>query len=106
MDVDLLLQEAIGTIAQSDPIIKLLQQVRMGKMKPEDPGLRAVIEAWLGTYEKVLKTKGLTHAALRRLDPAPRIGLLLDAGVLRADQASVRGLEGTFAQALAHAPIA
>src|SRR3990167_1981972 len=104
MESEELLQRAIGIIGQSDPIIKLLQQVKMGKMKPEDAGLRAVIEAWLGTYEKVVKTEGLTQAALRRLDPAPRVAMLLDAGVLQADQPSVRGLEGTFSQALAQAP--
>jgi hypothetical protein len=104
MESEELLQRAIGIIGQSDPIIKLLQQVKMGKMKPEDAGLRAVIEAWLGTYEKVIKTEGLTQAALRRIDPSPRVALLLEAGVLHVDQPAVRGLEKTFSQALAQAP--
>ncbi|MCC6141912.1 MAG: hypothetical protein IT389_14995 [Nitrospira sp.] len=99
------LQRAITTIAQSDPIIKLLQQVRMGKMKAGDAGLRVVVEAWFGTYEKAVKTEGLTQAALRRLDPAPRIAVLLDAGVSQADHPSVQGLERAFSQALSQAPV-
>ena len=104
MDLEELLQRAMNTIAQSDPIIKLLQQVRMGKMKPGDAGLRVVIEAWFGTYEKVLKTEGLTQAALRRIDPSPRVAVLLEAGVLHVDQPAVRGLEKAFSQAMAQAP--
>ena len=104
MESEELLQRAIGTIGQSDPIVKLLQQVKMGKMKAGDAGLRAVVEAWLGTYEKVIKTEGLTQAALRRIDPAPRVAVLLEAGVLQVDQPSVRGIEQAFSQALAQAP--
>ena len=105
MESEELLQRAMNTIAQSDPIIKLLQQVRMGKMKVGDAGLRVVIEAWFGTYEKVLRTEGLTQAALRRLDPTPRIAVLLEAGVLQADHPSVQGLEGAFSQAISQAPV-
>jgi hypothetical protein len=105
MDADALLQRAIGTIGQSDPIVKLLQQVKLGRMKAGDAGLRAVVEAWLGTYEKMIKTEGLTQAALRRLDPAPRVAVLLEAGVLQSDQPAVRGLAATFSQALANAPV-
>lgn len=104
MESEELLQRAIGTIGQSDPIVKLLQQVKMGKMKAGDAGLRAVVEAWLGTYENVLKTEGLTQTALRRIDPAPRVAVLLEAGVLQADQPSVRKIERVFSQALAQAP--
>lgn len=105
MESEELLQRAMNTIAQSDPIIKLLQQVRMGKMKAGDAGLRVVIEAWFGTYEKVLSTEGLTQAALRRLDPSPRVAVLLDAGVLQADHPSVQGLERAFSQAISQAPV-
>jgi len=42
------LQRAISAILQSDPLIKLLQQVRLGRMKPTDAGLRAVTESWMG----------------------------------------------------------
>ena len=103
MESEELLQRAIGTIGQSDPIVKLLQQVKMGKMKAGDAGLRAVVEAWLGTYEKVIKTEGLTQAALRRLDPAPRVAVLLEAGVLQADQPAVSRLAVTFSEVFAQA---
>ncbi len=36
------LQRAIATISQSDPLTKLLEQVKLGRMKPTDAGLRAV----------------------------------------------------------------
>lgn len=104
MDSAELLQRSITTIAQSDPIIKLLQQVKQGKMKAGDAGLRAVVEAWLGIYEKVIKTDGLSQAALRRIDPAPRVAVLLDAAVLQPDLPSVRGLTAAFASALERAP--
>jgi hypothetical protein len=38
-------RRAIGTLLQSDPLIKLLQEVRLGRMKATDPGLRAVTES-------------------------------------------------------------
>ena len=48
------LRRAIGTLLQSDPLIKLLQEVRLGRMKATDAGLRAVVESWIGTYAQVL----------------------------------------------------
>lgn len=104
MDSEAVLQRAIGTISQSDPIIKLLQQVKLGKMKPADAGLRAIVEAWLATYQKVLATPGMTKTALSRIDPSPRVAVLIEAGVLQATQPAVQSLESAFAQAMAQAP--
>ena len=104
MESEAVLQRAIGTISQSDPIIKLLQQVKLGRMKPADAGLRAIVEAWLGTYQKVLATPGLTKAALNRINPSPRVAVLIEAGVLQATQPSVQSLESAFSHALAQAP--
>ena len=104
MDSEAALQQAIGTISQSDPIVKLLQQVKLGRMKPADVGLRAIVEAWLATYEKVLATPGLTKAALDRINPSPRVAVLIEAGVLKAAQPVVQSLESAFARALAQAP--
>ncbi len=98
------LQQAIHTIGQSDPLIKLLQQVRLGRMKSTDAGLRAVTESWLGTYRQVLESPGLTQQALRRIDPAPRIQILIDYGVLSADHQTVTSLHATFGELLARAP--
>jgi hypothetical protein len=98
------LHRAISTIAQSDPLIKLLQEVRLGRMKPADPGLRAVTESWLGTYRKVLESPGLTRGALLRLDPSPRMEVLIAAGVLPADHAAIASLRAVFEQMLLSAP--
>jgi hypothetical protein len=96
-------QGAIAAILQSDPLIKLLQQVRLGRMKPTDAGLRAVAESWLGTYEKALATDGLTQSGLRRLNPAPRLAVLIDAGVLTDDHQGVASLKASFNRLLSHA---
>ncbi len=82
----------------------MLQEVRLGRMKPADPGLRAVTESWLGTYRKVLETPGLARQALLRLDPSPRVALLVEAGVLPADHAAVASLKTTFEKVLLAAP--
>jgi hypothetical protein len=96
-------QRAIAAILQSDPLIKLLQQVRLGRMKPTDVGLRAVTESWLGIYEKALATDGLTHSGLRRLNPAPRLAVLIDAGVLTDDHQGVMSLKTWYNRVLTHA---
>lgn len=92
------LQRAINTIAQSDPLIKLLQQVRLGRMKPNDAGLRAVTESWLGVYAQVLKSHSLSRSQLVRLDPEPRLGVLVEAGVLSWDHAGTKDLRALFQQ--------
>nr|MBI3614605.1 hypothetical protein [Nitrospirota bacterium] len=97
-------RQAIATLSQADPIPKLLQQVKLGKMKPTDAGLRAITEAWLGTYRHVIE-RGLAFDAttLRRLDPSPRLAVLIESGVLADDHAAVVALRQTFDQALAGA---
>ena len=93
-------RHAIATISQSDPLIKLLQQVRVGRLQPTDAGLRAVTESWLETYRKVLETGGLTTETLTRLDPMPRVALLIDAAVVPPDHPAVTALVTAFEQAL------
>lgn len=93
-------QRAIATISQSDPLVKLLEQVRLGRMKPTDAGLRAVTESWLKTYQKVLESTGLSRQALRRVDPLPRIAVLIEAGVLSKDHEAIESLQATFEKAL------
>ena len=95
------LQRAISAISQSDPLIKLLQQVRLGRMKPTDAGLRAVTESWLGIYEKALATDGLTQSDLRRLNPTPRLAVLIDTGVLAGDHPGVESLMSAYTRAVA-----
>ena len=98
---DIALQRAITAIGQSDPLIKLMQQIQLGRMKPTDPGLRVVTESWLSTYQKVLETSRLPQAAVRRLDPRPRLAVLIGAGVLPADHQAVIALNSTFDRVLA-----
>jgi hypothetical protein len=97
------LQGALSTISQSDPLIKLLQQVRLGRMTPTDAGLRAVTESWLEIYEKVLSTECLTQSDLRRLNPAPRLAVLIEVGVLTDDHPGVTALKVSYDRALARA---
>ena len=98
-------QRAISAISQSDPLIKLLQEVRLGRMKPTDAGLRAVTESWLGTYEKALAMDGLAQSDLRRLNPAPRLAVLTDVGVLVGNHPGVKSLSAAYDRAVACAPI-
>lgn len=90
------IRRAIGTLLESDPLIKLLQEVRLGRMKPTDPGLRAVTESWLGVYARVLQSQTVAAALLPRLDPAPRLQVLVDAGVLSWDHPGTRDLRELF----------
>ena len=93
------LQRAIATISQSDPLTKLLEQVKLGRMKPTDAGLRAVTGVWMGTYQKVIESSGLTSQALRRIDPNPRLAILIECGVLTGEQQAVADLRASFKQA-------
>jgi hypothetical protein len=96
-----LLDQAIGRLSESDPIIKLLQQVKLGRMKPTDPGLRAITESWMETYRQVLHdVKELERTELLRLDPRPRLDALVSAGVLAADHPAMTSLGTTFEQML------
>mgnify|MGYP000853900628 FL=1 len=90
------LSRAIGTILQSDPLIKLLQEVRLGRMKATDAGLRAVVESWIGVYARVLKSQSLNAEMLPRLDPGPRLQVLVDAGVLSWAHPATRELGELF----------
>jgi hypothetical protein len=100
---DQALQRAIATISQSDPLTKLLEQVKLGRMKPTDAGLRAVTDSWMGTYQKVFESCGLTRQALRRIDPNPRVAILIECGVLTGEQLAVAALRASFDRAVAAA---
>ena len=90
------LRQAIAAICQSDPIIKLLKQVTLGRMNPTDAGLRAVTESWLKTYQHVVETAALDLQTLARIDPRPRIDLLIHAGVLDASHEAALSLQRAF----------
>jgi hypothetical protein len=97
------LRRRMTTISQSDPLIKLLDQVRLGRMKPTDAGLRAVTFSWMGTYQKMIESGGFSRQALRRIDPHPRVALLIECGVLTGEQQAVADLRTSFERAVAAA---
>src|SRR5919112_2068933 len=90
------LRQAIAAICQSDPIIKLLKQVTVGRMNPTDAGLRAVTESWLKTYQHVVETAALDRQTLAQIDPRPRIDILIHAGVLDAGHEAALSLQRAF----------
>lgn len=104
-DAELLLQRTIATISQSDPLIKLLEQVRLGRMQRSDPGLRVITDAWIDTYRKALASPGFNRPALCRIDPKPRLDVLIEEGILPADHAGARELLREFEQAIARAQV-
>jgi hypothetical protein len=97
------LSRAISTIAQSDPLIKLLQQVRIGRMQATDVGLRAITESWLGVYEQALSLDGFTRLDLRRLNPSSRLAVLTQAGVLSDEHPGLISLKASYERALSRA---
>jgi hypothetical protein len=100
---DQVLQRAIATISQSDPLTKLLEQVKLGRMKPTDAGLRAVTDSWMGTYQKVIESGGFTRQALRRIDLNPRLAVLIEYGVLTGEPQAITTLLASFDRAVAAA---
>ncbi len=97
------LRRGMITISQSDPLIKLLEEVKLGRMKPTDAGLRAVTASWMGTYQKIIESGGFTSQALRRIDPHPRVAILIECGVLTDEQQAVADLRTSFERAVAAA---
>ena len=104
-DVEHLVDRTIASISQSDPLIKLLEQVRLGRMNRSDPGLRVITDTWVATYRKAVATPGLSKQALRRIDPTPRLDLLAQEGMLPVDHAAARQLLADFQQAIERASV-
>jgi hypothetical protein len=38
--------QAVNRLSLTDPIVKLLHEVKLGRMKPTDAGLCAITESW------------------------------------------------------------
>ena len=89
-------RRAISTLSQSDPLLKLLEQVKLRRMKPTDAGLRAITDSWLATYRQTLDSQPFTAAALARLDPTPRLEVLVQSGVLEPDNAALLSLKNRY----------
>ncbi len=89
--------QAIDILSQSDPLIKLLQEVKLGKMQPTDGGLRAITVSWLLTYRQVLEEGAdVPLSTLYKLNPEPRLDVLIEHGILSPDQTEVLTLRETF----------
>ncbi len=97
------IRRAIAAIRQSDPLIKLLQQVRLGRMQPDDKGLRAVTDSWLETYRNVLSKERFSRQNVGRLDPMPRLTLLVEAGVMPSTHPSLAAVSAAYEQAVTNA---
>ena len=69
------LDRAMKLLQRSDPIPKLLPQVRLGRMPKDSPALTAILDSWLEAFVQVLKDAQavLDVGSVRRLDPNPRI---------------------------------
>ncbi len=89
-------------LQRSDPIPKLLPQVRLGRMAKDSPSLIAILESWLEAFMQVLKDGQavLNVEGALRLDPNPRIAVLIEAGVLTEDQPYVQTVRNAWSAAL------
>ena len=96
------LGRAMPMLQRSDPIPKLLPQVRIGRMPKDSPALIAILESWLEAFVQVLKDGQavLNVEGVLRLDPNPRIAVLVEAGVLADDHLQVKTLRDAWAEAM------
>src|SRR5439155_23347349 len=96
------LDRAMKLLQRSDPIPKLLPQVRLGRMPTDSPALTAIMDSWLEAFVQVLKEAQavLEVGGVLRLDPNPRIAVLVEAGVLKDDHPHVKILRDAWSDAL------
>ena len=96
------LDRAMALLQRSDPIPKLLPQVRIGRMPKDSPALIAILESWLETFVQVLKDGQpvLNVEGVLRLDPNPRIAVLVEAGVATENQPYVQAVRDAWAAAM------
>jgi hypothetical protein len=96
------LERAIPTLQRSDPIPKLLPQVRLGRMPKDSPALQAITFSWLDTFLSLLNEGAgvLDVNGVVRLDPNPRMAVLIEAGVLRDDEPIAKAIRDAYTSAL------
>jgi hypothetical protein len=96
------LDRAMKLLQRSDPIPKLLPQVRFGRMPKDSPALTAILDSWLEAFIQVLKDARavLDIGGVLRLDPNPRLAVLVEAGVLAEDHPLVKTLRDAWSEAL------
>jgi len=96
------LDRVMKLLQRSDPIPKLLPQVRLGRMPKDSPALTAILDSWLEAFIQVLKDAQvvLDIGGVKRLDPDPRLAVLVEAGVLAEDHPHVKTLRDAWSEAL------
>src|SRR5438093_9824646 len=96
------LDRAMKLLQRSDPIPNLLPQVRLGRMPTDSPALAAILDSWLEAFIQVLKDAQavLDVGGVLRLDPNPRIDVLVEAGLLATDHPHVKTLREAWSEAL------
>ena len=92
------LNRAFPLLQRSDPIPKLLPQVRLGRMARDSPALQAIISSWLEAFVTVLKDGEtvLDVNGVRRLDPNPRLAVLVEAGLVADNDPHVQGARSAY----------
>src|SRR2546428_964196 len=78
------LDRAMKLLQRSDPIPKLLPQVRLGRMPKDSPALTAILDSWLEAFIQVLKDAQavLDIRGVKRRDTNPRVAGLVAPGPL------------------------
>jgi hypothetical protein len=96
------LSRAFTLLHRTDPIPKLLPQVRLGRMPKDSPALQAIIASWLEGFAALLKEGETTLDvnAVLRLDPNPRLAVLHEAGMLDGDDPNAQAARAAYSAAL------
>ena len=96
------LNRALPLLQRSDPIPKLLPQVRLGRMPRDSPALQAIISSWLEAFVAVLKDgeRVLDVNGVLRLDPNPRLAVLVEAGLVEGNDPHVQIARSAYATVL------
>ncbi|HEY3198082.1 MAG TPA: hypothetical protein VGJ57_08710 [Nitrospirales bacterium] len=96
------LNRVLPFLQRSDPIPKLLPQVRLGRMPKDSPALQAIISSWLEAFATVLKDgeRVLDVNGVLRLDPNPRLAVLQEAGLVDDNDANAQAARSAYSAAL------
>jgi hypothetical protein len=96
------LNRVLPLLQRSDPIPKLLPQVRLGRMPKDSPALLAIISSWMEVFVTVLKEgeSVLDVNGVLRLDPGPRLAVLQEAGLLDDNDANAQAARSAYSAAL------
>jgi hypothetical protein len=96
------LNRVLPLLQRSDPIPKLLPQVRLGRMPKDSPALLAIISSWMEAFVTVLKEgeSVLDVNGVLRLDPRPRLAVLHEAGLLDDNDANAQAARSAYSAAL------